>query len=236
MGGSPLKTLSDVQNQDLRLDRLREERAETPPELIDTQTRKEALEAELTRRMLERDAMRKRVNKAELELETLDARRKDASEAALRADTAKEASQFQNQELQFATRVQELEEDTMPLLEELDRMNAEIEELEDQLAELEPVLAELTTTEQERVAGIDEQIETIREERDALASDIDATLLRQYEQVRKARRGVGLVEVVDNQRCGGCNVRLPIHVIQKAKRGGDVTRCPSCGRILWNAD
>lgn len=231
-----MKKLSDVQSHDLQLDRLRDERGETPPELLETRTKKKELEAELARRKLERDAVRTRVNKNELELKALDARRKDASEAALRADSAKEASQYQNQELQFATRVQELEEDTMPLLEELDRMNAAIEALAEELAELEPVLAELSTTEEERVAGIDERIERIAETRDGVAEGIDANLLRQYEQVRKARRGVGLVEVVDNQRCGGCNVKLPIHVIQKSKRGGDVTRCPSCGRILWNAD
>lgn len=231
-----MKKLSHVQAHDLQLDRLREERGETPQELIDTRARKQELQAELERRTVERDAMRSRVNKNEMELKALDARRQDASESALRADSAKEASQFQNQELQFATRVQELEEDTMPLLEELDEMNAAIAELEAQLAELEPVLDELSSTEEARVAGIDERISSVEETRTSEAEDIDPTLLRQYEQVRKARRGVGLVEVVDNERCGGCNVRLPIHVIQKAKRGGDVTRCPSCGRILWNDD
>lgn len=231
-----MKKLSNVQTHDLQLDRLREERGETPPELIETRHRKRDLEADLAKRKLERDAVRSQVNKNELELKTLDARRKEASEAALRADTAKEASQYQNQELQFATRVQELEEDTMPLLEELDRMNAKIAELEEQLAALGPVLDDMISTEDERVAGIDERIESVQETRESMAEEIATTLLRQYEQVRKARRGVGLVEVVDNQRCGGCNVRLPIHVIQKAKRGGGVTRCPSCGRILWSAD
>lgn len=231
-----MKKLSRVQTHDLQLDRLREERGETPQELIDTRSRKKDLEAELAQRKLERDAVRSRVAKNELELKALDARRQDASQSALRADSAKEASQFQNQELQFATRVQELEEDTMPLLEELDRINAKIESLEAQLAELEPVLAELTSTEDERVASIDERIESVHGTRETMAGEIDANLLRQYEQVRKARRGVGLVEIVDNQRCGGCNVRLPIHVIQKAKKGGEVTRCPSCGRILWSGE
>lgn len=231
-----MKKLSDVQAFDLQLDRLREERGETPPELIETRQKRKELQADLAQRKLERDALRSRVNKNELELKTLDARRKDASESALRAESAKEASQFQNQELQFATRVQELEEDTMPLLEELDHMNAKIAELEEELAELEPVLADLSSTEEARIAEIDDRIGTVQDTRESKAGDIDAGLLRQYEQVRKARRGVGLVEVVDNQRCGGCNVKLPIHVIQKAKRGGDVTRCPSCGRILWSAD
>lgn len=231
-----MKKLSNVQTHDLQLDRLREERGETPAELIETRKRKSALEAELSQRKLERDAVRSQVNKNELELKTLDARRKEASEAALRAATAKEASQYQNQELQFATRVQELEEDTMPLLEELDRMNEAIADLEARLAEVGPTLDAMVTTEDERVAEIDERIDTVTETRESVAEEIDANLLRQYEQVRKARRGVGLVEVVENQRCGGCHVRLPIHVIQKAKRGGDVTRCPSCGRILWSAD
>lgn len=231
-----LKKLSDVQTFDLQLDRLREERGETPPELVEAQQRKSGLEAELAQRKRERDALRSRVNKNELELQSMDERRKQASNAALRADSAKEASQYQNQELQFATRVQELEEDTMPLLEELERLNGEVEELENKLAELEPHLRELAEAEAERVEAIDEKIDEVRGSRDGLAEDLDDNLLRQYEQVRRARRGVGLVEIVDNERCGGCNVKLPIPVIQKAKRGGQVTRCPSCGRILWSED
>ena len=93
-------------------------------------------------------------------------------------------------------------------------------------------LEELNRAEEERVAGVDQKMTDIRVQREALAADIDAALLKQYDQVRRSRRGVGLAEVVDNATCSGCNVRLPIHVVQKVRKGAAITRCPSCGRIL----
>lgn len=231
-----LDRLSDVQTRDLELDNLEEEKGRTPPELVETRKRRQGLEESLTRRNQEREELRRRLSQNELELKTLDERRKAAAAAGLRADSAKEASQYQNQELQFATRVQELEEDTMPLMGELEELDSDIATLQAELDELEPVLTGLTEQEDARLQELDERIASLSGERQSLAQDLDKQLLRQYEQVRKARRGVGLVPVVSNQQCGGCSVKLPIHVVQKAKKGKGVTRCPSCGRILWAQD
>lgn len=228
-----LNRLSDVQTRDLELDSLQEEKGRTPPELIETRQRKNGLEERLAKRRQERDELRKRVSQNELDLSALDERRRAAAAAGLRADSSKEASQFQNQELQFATRVQELEEDTMPLMGQVEALDEDISGLEAELGELQPVLEELAAQEEARLAELDLRIDSLAGERDSLANDIDKQLLRQYEQVRKARRGIGLVPVVSNQQCGGCNVKLPIHIVQKARKAVGVTRCPSCGRILW---
>lgn len=231
-----LKRLSEVQALDLQLDALEGERGQVPEELTELVARVADLESRLERKSQEVDDLRRRVNASELELKSLAERRKGAADSAMRAATAKEAAQYQNQELQFATRVQELEEDTLPLLEQLERVTAEHDELKTELDGLQPTLAELRRREEERVAAVDARIAEAREQRDRLAADVDKPLLRQYEQVRAARRGLALVEVADNQSCGGCRVKLPIHVVQKVRRGDGVTRCPSCGRILWNGD
>ena len=229
-----LEKLNEIQQVDLKLDAFDEEKGRVPPELIETRTEKEELETRLAARRAERDAVRSEVRASELEIQTLTASRKKSSEGALRASSAKEASQFQNQELQFATRLQEVEEDALPLMEQQERLEATVAGLEAELAEIEPVLAERIAAEEERLADIDRRSADLRAQREALVANVDRGLLKQYEQVRKARRGVGLVQIVEGQTCGGCNVRLPIHVIQKAHRGGKmVTRCPSCGRILW---
>ncbi|MBA2665832.1 MAG: hypothetical protein H0U69_02230 [Trueperaceae bacterium] len=228
-----LQTLSAVQALDLELDAVDAELAQTPPALIEARLRERDLTAELKRRKAEADALRKRVDSAELELKSLQDRRKEATEGALRASTGKEASQFQNQELQFATRAQELEEDTLPLMEELELRELDITALREQLDELAPELETLGAAERDRVDGIELRVVELRGRRVDLAASIAAPLLKQYEQVRRARRGLGLVPVVAGQSCGGCNVRLPIIVMQNVKRGKSVTRCPSCGRILW---
>lgn len=228
-----LETLDQVQRRDLDLDTLLEEKGQTPTELLELRGRLEALQTELGNTEARYRELRAEVSRSELELESLDERRKNAASSALGAATSKEASQYQNQEMQFATRYQELEEDTLPLVERLEELENEVNRLRGDVEDLEPELERVTQAEEDRVAGVETRITTLASERAAVAQGVDAPLLKQYEQVRKARRGVGLVEVLDNQRCGGCNVRLPIHVVQKARGAKGVTRCPSCGRILW---
>ena len=231
-----LEKLSQVQLRDLDLDTLREEKGRTPEDLITARERKEALQARLAQTEARFSEVRREVNRNEMEIKTLNERREGAANAAIAAGPTREAAQYQNQELQFATRVQELEDDTLPLMERMEGLEGEIAELKASLAELDPQLSELAQAEEVRVAGVEERIGTLTSERDAAAEGIDASLLKQYEQVRRAKRGVGVVPIVDNQRCGGCSMRLPIHVMQKAKTGKKITRCPSCGRILWAKD
>lgn len=227
-----LETLSEVQSLDLDGDQVAAQRSEVPAELIALRANVRDLRHEHARVKTEHDALRKRVAANELELKTLQQRRKDASEAALRAESSKEASQFQNQELMFSNRAQELEEDTLPLMEELDRWQAEADRLSGELETLTPDLAAMEEAEQERLAGIEAKLADLADRRGRLAATVEAPLLKQYEQVRKARRGLALVAIKDNKRCGGCQVQLPIHVVQKVLKGQGITRCPSCGRIL----
>ena len=231
-----LETLDQVQRRDLGLDALLEEKGQTPGELLELRERLGRLQTELEDAEARYSELRQEVGRSELELKSLDERRKNAASSALEASSAKEASQYQNQEMQFTTRYQELEEDTLPLIERLEGLEDEVNRLRGDIEDLEPELERIAQAEDDRVADVKARIGTLESERAEVARGVDPSLLKQYEQVRRARRGVGLVEIIDNQRCGGCNVRLPIHVIQKARGGQGVTRCPSCGRILWAKD
>lgn len=228
-----LETLSEVQTLDLQRDALAVQRGEVPAELLAARERREALRRELGRVQQEHEALRRRVASNELDLKTLQERRKDASESALRASSSKEMAQYQNQELQFATRAQELEEDTLPLMEELEAVAAVMADLEAQLSAMTPELELLEEDERVRVAEVDGREADLADRRARLCTEVEAGLLRQYEQVRRARRGLALVGLQGGKRCGGCHVQLPIHVLQKVRKGAGVTRCPSCGRLLF---
>lgn len=231
-----LNRLAEVQTLDLELDSLQQERGQVPSDLLEAIEHRKNLESTRNIRAQELDDLRRAVNANELELKSMEERRRSAAANAVRASSPKEVSQFQNQELQFGTRVQELEEDTLPLMENYDQLSEVVDSLDSQLAELLPQLEALDLAEKERVAAVDKKSAEVRTKRDELAGSIDAPLLKQYDQVRKSRRGIGLAEVVGNATCSGCNVRLPIHVVQKARKGAGVTRCPSCGRILMYQD
>jgi predicted nucleic acid-binding Zn-ribbon protein len=228
-----LETLFDVQERDLEIDAIAAKKQETPQALLEVKAKVEELERRLQERQRVYDDLRKQVRSFELELESLQQRRKSAANSALSAASSKEASQFQNQELQFATRIEDLEGDTLPLMEKSEQVKAEVEAIAAELAETRPEFERLVAAEEARIAALDAEMQALLERRNSLASGIDANLLRQYEQIRKARRGVGLAVIEDGQRCSGCHVRLPLHVLQKVKRAADVTRCPSCGRLLF---
>jgi uncharacterized protein len=229
-----LEKLNDVQTRDLRLDEFEGEKLKVPQALIELQAETEALQRKLSDRHDRHQELAKQVRASELEMAALTERRKAAAASALEAESNKEASQFQNQELQFATRLEELEADALPLMERLEVLSTEVASLEEQMAELRPRLDGMIADEKARLEGIEAGMVNLQQERSTLASQVPPALLKQYEQVRKAKRGVALATVVNQERCGGCNVKLPIYVLQKVGKGQEVTRCPSCGRILWS--
>jgi uncharacterized protein len=229
-----IEKLHDVQTRDLRLDEFEGEKLKVPQALIELQAETEALQRKLSDRHDRHQELAKQVRASELEMAALTERRKAAAASALEAESNKEASQFQNQELQFATRLEELEADALPLMERLEVLSTEVASLEEQMAELRPRLDGMIADEKARLEGIEAGMVNLQQERSTLASQVPPALLKQYEQVRKAKRGVALATVVNQERCGGCNVKLPIYVLQKVGKGQEVTRCPSCGRILWS--
>lgn len=230
-----LETLSEVQAFDLQRDALSAERDAVPEALLSARATAERLTQALSAVRGEHDELRRRVQALELDLSAISERRKQAADSALRASSNKEMAQFQNQELQFANRAQELEEDTLPLMEELERLAGAVRELEAELEGHRPTLAELESAEAERLGAIESRNADLTDRRDRLSTEVDPAVLKVYEQVRRARRGLALVGLEGGQRCGGCHVQLPIHVVQKVRRGDGVTRCPSCGRMLYVA-
>lgn len=230
-----LETLSEVQAFDLQRDALSAERDAVPEALLSARATAERLTQALSAVRGEHDELRRRVQALELDLSAISERRKQAADSALRASSNKEMAQFQNQELQFANRAQELEEDALPLMEELERLAGAVRELETELEGHRPTLAELESAEAERLSAIESRNADLTDRRDRLSTEVDPAVLKVYEQVRRARRGLALVGLEGGQRCGGCHVQLPIHVVQKVRRGDGVTRCPSCGRMLYVA-
>ncbi len=226
-----LQQLELVQEHDIRIDSLTEEKSQTPRELLEAAQERERLAAALEQREAEQMENNREMREGEMNTDDLRAKRKAAGDSALRAETSKEISQFQNQELQFATRLQELEEDLLPVMERQMALDEEVTSLRDQLAELDPRLQELQAAEDARLAGLDSRIAEESVQRDALAGNVDPALLKTYEQVRRARRGTGIARISDG-RCAGCNVVLPMHVIQKVRQKKGIIRCPSCGRML----
>jgi hypothetical protein len=69
-------------------------------------------------------------------------------------------------------------------------------------------------------------------EREAAASNIDDYDLRQYERLRKQKNGIAVARVID-KTCAACGSTLTAATYSSAKVPTKITRCNSCGRILY---
>ncbi|MEM7735870.1 MAG: hypothetical protein AAF267_08770 [Deinococcota bacterium] len=230
-----LDLLRRLQTFDLDIDVLEDEKGNTPEALNEARQKHHELEQQLARVSERHAAVHSNVRDNELELANLGGLKDAAAKAAFEASSSKEASQYQNQELQFTTRLQELEEDTLPLMERLEVLEQNVNALKEEVAELAPELVELEQQEQARIQALVDKQAGISGERNTLASDVKPSLLRQYDQIRGAKRGVAIVPITSGQTCGGCSARLPTHIVQKAMKGqsGKPLKCPNCGRMIY---
>ena len=71
-------------------------------------------------------------------------------------------------------------------------------------------------------------------ERNAVARVIPPTELALYDQLRQQHRGIAVAVIGDNS-CGACGSTLSLAQIQSARSSGQMTLCPSCGRILYGS-
>jgi len=129
-------------------------------------------------------------------------------------------------------RAEEMEEDLGPLRERQRELTDKASRLRGEHRTLRPDLEALEAQDAARVQGLRDQGEGARQERANLVGALDSRTVKEYDLIRKAKKGVGVVEIKGG-RCTGCNVMLPVNVQQKAAQGKlPPVKCPSCGRFL----
>jgi predicted nucleic acid-binding Zn-ribbon protein len=77
---------------------------------------------------------------------------------------------------------------------------------------------------------LESQLNRLNGRRDDLVSGIEEKELQVYEFVR-SRKGNAVVRV-EQGRCQGCHIKLPMNEWQKTRTGA-LVQCSSCGRILY---
>jgi len=126
-----------------------------------------------------------------------------------------------------------LEEEILTLLEQSEAVDGGLREAEGELRELEDRATKHQDHAKTRIQQLRGEIESDRGSRDDLASKLNVSVRKRYEQVFARRGGVAVVEV-RRGICTGCNMSLPPQLYIEVRKGRDVIVCPSCQRILYS--
>mgnify|MGYP001247567719 CR=1 FL=1 len=124
------------------------------------------------------------------------------------------------------------EEELLFLMLELENSGKEQIQIESALTDCELEQRESNFALTKELDSITSLLETNLKERENLAKSISATLLTQYERIRKGKLGQGVAEVKGG-RCMACLLTLPTKQMQHLRSADEINTCNSCGRILF---
>jgi len=86
-----------------------------------------------------------------------------------------------------------------------------------------------------RQKEIDDRLRSYDERRAAAAAALEPPLLARYDSIRRRRPGAAIAHVIGGT-CRGCHRNIPPQLVVVLARANSIETCPSCHRIIYNAE
>ena len=224
--------LLDLQDVDSVIDRLTRRLSEIRAALHETA---ELIAARSALRAADESVTQTRAQRKDLELAdaSLETRIKEA-DRRLYSGTVKnpkELLDLQNDIASLKRQKNTLDDQLFAAMVALEDAETELKTCSDSLTRIEAdwrasqgdLATELTQLEQELAGKTAEQTEA--------RAQLSAPDLAQYDQLRRRKGGVAVVEMAGNV-CGACGVRVTAHILQQLSQADHMARCGNCERIL----
>ena len=226
------KRLYDLQQIDLDLEKKTEALSQVESQLSHNEALTEA-RAEVERKREDLAELEKKEITAEWVVDDLEAKAGPLQEKlyAGSVKNPKELMSLQHQVEQLKSQIREEEDKTLEIMSQVEALRkeiasraAEVKKLEEEWQKRQEQLlveqAELRTT-----------IDVAKEKRDELAATVESAHLELYEILRARKQGQA-VAGIEQGRCQGCRITLPVSELMRA-RMGELVQCDSCSRILY---
>jgi hypothetical protein len=143
----------------------------------------------------------------------------------------KELSSMQREVEHLKAQRREQEDRLLEVMEELEETRQELGMKSEETTRLEQEWHQEQEQLQQRRKELSAELIALEQKRGLILSQIDPTSLELYQALRQEKQGLAVAKV-EQGRCQGCRIVLPMSVLQRT-RVGQVERCTNCGRILY---
>jgi hypothetical protein len=229
---SDLKLVIRLQEIDNRLADLAREIATLPKHIAEIEKRLSSHERKLDADHAALSANQKERKKCEGDIQVQDQKISKLKDQMLLAKTNEHYRAFQS-EIDFCqNEIRKAEDRILELMGESEPLDKNVKAAE---AALKIEKADVEAEKQiarERTAVDRRASQELETERAAIAAQANRAALDRYERVRKARKGIGVAEVIEG-RCSACNLTLRLQLFQELKRDDQIMACENCQRILY---
>lgn len=227
-----LKALEQIQEIDLKIDSLRKNKGTLPAALkaLDDQIGKISASASIKKTSLAELEKMQRQTTAAMELN------KDRiTRSTSRLESVQNSQEFQaaQKEIeQLRKQKDSLDEQTKKSAVDGEAIRAALGEFDAQIAKFKEERDAQAAMLTGQTGKMEEEISVLMAERSKHSPNVEARLLIQYDKVRAARAGLGIVPAIAG-RCKGCNMMVPPQQFNEIQRGSALHSCPSCHRVLF---
>jgi predicted nucleic acid-binding Zn-ribbon protein len=237
-GGSALQktlyALIELQEIDMKLASLIEERGELPKIVDDIQSsisNKKNLHSEQTEKIKKLKIEEKN---SELELETIKGQLKKYEDQLYKVKTNKEYDAIANETEIAKKKLNNLETKILETAEEIENLIKNNLEIEKELKELEIKFKESESELKGKINASSEEENILKQEREIVKNNLTREQIVTYERIRDAKKGMA-VAYSNGGICSGCYAFIPPQKVVEIRNMKRIFKCESCGRILvWN--
>lgn len=227
-----LKLAIRLQEIDHRLAELSREIASLPVHIAEIEKKLVSHERKLDADRAALTANQKERKSCEGDIQSQEQKISKLKDQMLQAKTNEVYRAFQN-EIDFCqNEIRKAEDRILELMGESEPLEKNVKAAETALR-IEKTQVEAEKQEARERTAVDQKASAeLQAERAGVVKEMSHSVYRRYEQSRKARRGIGVAEVVDG-RCSVCHMALRPQFFQELRKGDQVMVCESCQRILF---
>ena len=227
--------LLEIQELDLAIDRLRArlEELESQVDVARAQAEVAEAEARLGELKLSLDAVTRGQRRLESDVDSLE-QKVEAERMRLYDGSVANARELQSIEHEvegLRTRKSKVEDHLLEQMEQREELERQLPPVEEAAAMARGRRAEVEGASASELAQVERDLDARRSERADRTGEVDAELLSLYEDIRRQKKGVGAVALVDGV-CMGCHQKLSPVFLDHLKRETGIRRCEYCRRIL----
>ena len=142
----------------------------------------------------------------------------------------KELLSIEQEKQSFVAKLRQKEDKELDLMSEEEGLQNKVSITEEQLRKIEDTWHLEQSNLEKMKTSIQADIEVLDKDRGLSVNELDAQTIKLYEGL-KLRKGQAVVKV-EQGRCQGCRINLPISEWQRVK-SGKLVQCGSCSKILF---
>jgi predicted nucleic acid-binding Zn-ribbon protein len=227
-----LVLLIELQKMESAAGRVTARRKDLPIQMGELEKEYTELSAVVEARREELEALRKRRKEKDKQLQMGQETLKRTRDRLLEVKTNKEYQSMLKEIETFETKNSHVEDEIISLLEELDVFEKEVKKKGEDLDVQRRRYEEEKVKMEEELDSIAKELDGCARKSEAIRKKIPAELLRKYEQIKTAMRGVAVVSVW-KEVCGGCHMSIPPQLYNELQKSTVLITCPNCSRIMY---